>query len=139
MTMSAHPAVCQQGSGCFTFCRWCLPQNSSSTPWQSLWCSLHHHQQQPQPWQEQPNLSLFSVQGVPSLPKEPLQSQLPRLGRAVPNPGENKPENGTLGKGRTLLIPNKAWLRLGLCQSQWSAALTRGIVATRTPLGCCKG
>lgn len=88
---------------------------------------------------EQSSLSLLSVRGVSSLLKEPLQIQLPRVVRAVPSPGENEPENGTSGKGKTLLMPNKPRLSLGLCQSQWSAALTRGIVAIWNPLGCFKG
>lgn len=51
--------------------------------------------------------------------------------QALPSPGENKPDNGTSGKGRALLIPARACLSLAL-------GLSQGVVAIWNPLGCFK-
>lgn len=108
-TFSCLPASACRKVAAFTFCGWCLApeQQILAEPVVLLPAAVSSH------GREQLSLSLFSVQGISSLPKEPLQTQLPRVVRAVPSSGENKPENGTSGKDKTLLIPNQPWLSLG--------------------------
>lgn len=135
-TFSSLPTPAWRKVAAFTFCGWCLApeQQMHSLTEPVVLCASSSLQ----PWQgtAQP-LPVFSPRGFQP-GKEPLQT---RVVRAVPPPGENKPDSGTLGKGKTLLIPDKPWLSLGLCQSRWSAALTgilwgvlRGDIPTQFPV-----